>query len=88
MEIRFDFPDVVCNALNLDPHEIIQMTREYAAIGFYQDGRLSLGKAAELAGMDKFDFMEFLGQRGVPVIRYSPDELVKELEEPQPDRDD
>ncbi len=55
--------------------------RLLAAVNYYREHKLSLGKAAQLAGMEKFDFMDYLGFIGVPVINYSAEELDKELEE-------
>ncbi len=40
---------------------------------------LSLGKAAELAGKDKEEFMRVLSEHGIDVIRYSKEELDEEM---------
>jgi predicted HTH domain antitoxin len=42
--------------------------------------RISLDKAAELAGYSKRVFMELLAKEGIPVINYAPEELDRELE--------
>ena len=49
------------------------------AIKLYDDEVLSLGRAAELAGMNRIDFMNLLGEMGIPVVRYAPGELQEEL---------
>jgi len=49
------------------------------AIYLYLTKRISLGKAAELAGMSKWDFIEFLSELGVPVVNYPPEELEDEM---------
>lgn len=46
----------------------------------YEQGKLSLGQAAELAGLSKRDFMEKLGDYGVSVFNYPADELEGDLE--------
>jgi predicted HTH domain antitoxin len=46
----------------------------------YERGKLSLGQAADLAGLSKRAFMEILGEYGVSVFNYSADELVTDLE--------
>jgi predicted HTH domain antitoxin len=51
------------------------------AIKLYDEDVLSLGRAAELAGMNRIDFMNLLGEIGIPVVRYSPEELQQELEQ-------
>ncbi|MBC6424447.1 MAG: UPF0175 family protein [Hormoscilla sp. SP5CHS1] len=49
------------------------------AIKLYEVGKISLSKAAKLAGFSKRTFMEILGRYGVPVFAYSPEELREEL---------
>lgn len=45
----------------------------------YEQGKLSLGEGAEVAGISKRTFMELLGNYGVSVFNYSPDELEDDL---------
>ncbi len=49
------------------------------AIKLYEVGRLSCGKAAELAGYSKATFMELLGKHGIAVFDYPPEELISDL---------
>lgn len=49
------------------------------ALRFYQERVLSLGKAARLAGMGRWDFIEFLSDNHVAVIDHSEDELAAEF---------
>jgi predicted HTH domain antitoxin len=51
------------------------------AVKLYETERLSLGKAAELAGYSVRAFMEILAHYGVPLCRYDPDELEREVQE-------
>jgi len=41
--------------------------------------RISVGKGAELAGMDRWSFMRVMGEHGVPVIAYSAEDLRKDV---------
>lgn len=50
------------------------------ATKLYERGRLSLGQAAELAGLSKRAFMEILGDYGVSIFNYSADDLASDLE--------
>ncbi|MGD9561415.1 MAG: UPF0175 family protein [Pyrinomonadaceae bacterium] len=60
-----------------------QITKDEAqtllAIKLYETDRLSLGKAAELAGYSVRAFLEVLEHHQIPVIKYSPEELRKEI---------
>ncbi len=44
-----------------------------------RSGCISLGKGAELAGMDRWAFMQAMSERGVPIIGYSVDDLKKDI---------
>lgn len=62
--------------LNLREDEI----RLLLAIKLLDDGLLSLGKAAEVAGFSERAFVEILLQRGVAPVKYTDMDLRKELE--------
>lgn len=49
------------------------------AAKLYEDGTLSGGQAADLAGVSKRTFLESLGKYGVSVFGYTADELREEL---------
>ncbi|MDM8522985.1 UPF0175 family protein [Desulfococcaceae bacterium HSG8] len=47
---------------------------------YFQEKFLSIGKASELSGMSKWDFIEYLSDNNIPVIDYDDDEISRELE--------
>lgn len=49
------------------------------ALRYYQDRLLSLGKAAQLAAMRRWEFIDFLSDNNVPVIDYTDEELAAEF---------
>ncbi len=49
------------------------------AIKLLEDGIVSLGKAAEIAGYSEKAFAEVLMHRGIPPLKYSKLNLEKEL---------
>lgn len=49
------------------------------AMKLFEDGLISIGKAAEIAGYSEKAFVEILIKRGVPPIKYSKLDLDKEL---------
>jgi predicted HTH domain antitoxin len=51
----------------------------FIASKFYESGRLSLGQAAEMAGLTKRTFAELLGDYGVSIINYSVEDLKDEF---------
>ena len=61
---------------DLDPEE----ARLLLSIKLFEEGKVSLGYAAEMAGYTKRTFIELLGKRGIPVINYPPEDLEREVE--------
>ncbi|MDP3929989.1 MAG: UPF0175 family protein [Bacteroidota bacterium] len=45
----------------------------------YEDGKLSLGQAAELAGLTKRTFAELLSQYNVSIFNFPADELSSDV---------
>ncbi len=63
-------------AIKFDERELVLIL----AAKLYEQGKLSLGQSAELAGFSKHTFMEVLGNYGVSVFNYSADDLESDLE--------
>jgi len=56
-------PREVVHATRMTPEEL----RKELAIHLFQQGKLSFGKAREMAGMSVWEFLQLLGSRGIPV---------------------
>jgi len=67
-------------AVPLDDGLLENGLRMALAIRLYEEETLSLGKAARLAGASVEAFLEALGARGIPAVRYPPEELDEELD--------
>jgi len=50
------------------------------AIEAFRRGLISVGKAAELAGIPLQTFIDELKRRGIPAYRYDDEEAMRELE--------
>jgi predicted HTH domain antitoxin len=50
------------------------------AMKMYEEGKLSLGQASRLCGMDIYDFTALLSASSIPVINYSTGDFEKELD--------
>jgi len=75
-----EYPDDVLLSLKEDEEEFLTELKVLAAVKFYELKKLSLGKAAELAGLDKVDFIKLLGKYRVSIFSLSEEELVKDIE--------
>lgn len=63
------------DSLGLDAQEVTMLV----ATRLYEQGKLSLGQAAELAGLSKRAFMEVLGDYGVALFNYPPEDLARDV---------
>ncbi|MBK6787556.1 MAG: UPF0175 family protein [Betaproteobacteria bacterium] len=50
------------------------------AVALYESDQISLGRAAEVAGLPYSSMIDELGRRGIPAVRYSVEDLDRELE--------
>jgi len=50
------------------------------ALWAYKAGKVTIAKAAELAGMDLYDFMKSCKENQIPVIDITRNELLEELD--------
>jgi predicted HTH domain antitoxin len=60
--------------LNLNEKE----TKRFLAAKMYEAGKLSLGQAAELAGLSKFAFTEILADYDVSLINYTSADILRD----------
>ena len=69
--ITLNIPDSV----NVDDKEAAMLL----AASLYEKGKLSLGQAAEIAGLSKRTFAELLGRYGVSIFNYPATDLIKDV---------
>ncbi len=61
--VSIEIPREILRATWMTPQEI----KQDLAILLFQQGKLSSGKAREMAGMSVWSFQQLLGSRGIPV---------------------
>jgi predicted HTH domain antitoxin len=66
--LPLDIPDVMLLQANGSLLELKKETQLECALLFFQKGRLSSGQAAEMADMNRVDFLLLASQRGIPVV--------------------
>jgi len=49
------------------------------AVALYESDQVSLGRAAEVAGLPYSQMIDELGRRGLPAVRYDVEDLEREL---------
>lgn len=77
MQISFSLPE--SQFVTDSPEEATHKIRMYAALGLYQAGELSIGAASELAGMNRYAFLDFCNREGVTLHTQVPEELEEDF---------
>ena len=62
-------------------HPIAQMAREMIVFELYRRSLVSSGKAAELLGMSRLEFIRHSSELGIPYFRFTEDEWLAEVAE-------
>jgi predicted HTH domain antitoxin len=78
--VEFDFPPSVFSALRKSPAEFAAEMRIAAAAHWYSQGLISQGKAAEIAGLSRADFLDELFHRKIPAVQATIEELHEEAQ--------
>ncbi len=77
--VLLEIPTTTFAALGESPDEFVTEMRIAAAVKWYELGRLSQGKAAEVAGLSRSAFIEVLSRFKVSPMQYTEKELADEL---------
>lgn len=78
-ETTITYPQGVPQLLKMSDAEFASELQFLAAVKIYELGRLSSGKAAELAGMERVEFLRSLAGLGVPAINLRDEEVDLEV---------
>ena len=79
--IEIELSEDVFLAMQKDPKDLAKEMRIAAAVKWYELGRLSQGKAAEVAGLSRAEFIDGLSRFGVSPLQETAEEILKSLEE-------
>ena len=79
-ELTIKYPDALESAVKVTKQEFEQLLRLMAALKLFELGKLSSGKAADLAGMSRPEFFEACGRYRVSVFNYQSEEVAREVQ--------
>jgi predicted HTH domain antitoxin len=79
-QVTLEYPDDLESAVQTTPEEMNAQIRLMAALKMFELGKMSAGKAAELAGLSRVEFLETCGRYRVSVFNYPLEDLKAELQ--------
>jgi predicted HTH domain antitoxin len=78
--VTLQFPEGVFSALRRSPEEFARELRLAAAVHWYERGEVSQEKAAEIAGLDRKQFLMALAREKAQAFLVDFDDLRRELD--------
>lgn len=79
--LEIPYPEDLPEAMGESPEAFEQEIIFLVAAKLYELGRISSGRAADLAGMSRVEFMEQLGRYRISIFNYPLEELEREIGE-------
>jgi predicted HTH domain antitoxin len=79
MMLTIDYPEGLERAVSTTRQELEAQIRLMAALKMFELGKLSSGKAAQLAGISRVEFFEMCGRYQVSIFNYNDEEIEAEL---------
>lgn len=78
METKIKLPEDMAYICKIKKEELGDFLKKAIAIEFYREALVSLGKAAEIAGLERIDMMDLLRQKKGP-IQYGVEGLKEDV---------
>jgi predicted HTH domain antitoxin len=79
LKVEIELPRNLLAALNIPESELARQAKEWVLLELFLEGKISSGKAAEVLGLSKAQFIELLNQRNLPYLDADPEELEREV---------
>ncbi len=77
--ISVDFPADILLALNETENQLVQRIKLALAVQLYKARKLTVGKAAQIAGLSRLQFETVLSENEIPVSNLTADEVMSDI---------
>jgi len=81
--IEMKFPRDVyltLSSIGMTKQMLVKKLKEDISMDLFKKRLLSFGKAAQLAGLSKWEFIDLLGRNEIPVVNYTEEEFREEMQ--------
>jgi hypothetical protein len=79
IHVGLDIPEGAFSALRTSPEDFTRQMRVVASVKWFELGMVSQGKAAEIAGFSRTEFIETCSRMRVSPFQSTPAELAEEI---------
>ncbi len=79
VQVNIELPEDVFAVTRGTPEHFVKEMRLAAAAKWYEIGRVSQSRAAEIAGLSRHDFLEALDTFNISPFQVTEEELLKEI---------
>jgi predicted HTH domain antitoxin len=77
--IHIDLPESILLSTGQSQEDFVREAKFFVALKLFELGRVSSGRAAEICGLPRVEFLLLAGRSGVPVADLDADELSREF---------
>lgn len=80
VRVAYEFHEGALASLRHDPTTFASELRIAAAVKWYELRKISQGRAAEIAGLSRAEFIDALGRYGVTPFQQNAEEILRDVE--------
>ncbi|HEX7618492.1 MAG TPA: UPF0175 family protein [Verrucomicrobiae bacterium] len=78
-QVTVEVPEYAAEMFGGDDARFSREMFEAAVVQWYDEGRISSGKGAEMLGLSRAEFLDLLFRHKVSPFQYTPEKLAEEL---------
>lgn len=78
--ISIDFPSDILIALNESENELKEKIKISLAIILFKAGKLTIGKAAQVSGLTRYEFETYLSKNGIPISNLNMEDVLSDVD--------